>query len=89
MLERDLVTRLRNLVKSKGGVIHKLDPRARKGAPDHVIVLPDRGVFFVELKTDTGKLSPLQQLELDKLQIAGAQTRVLYGLDAVKEFVDA
>jgi len=89
MLERDLETKLRTLVKKAGGVIYKLDARAHKGAPDRVVQLPGKPTVFVELKTETGKLSPLQQIELERIIAAGGNTRVLYGVDAVKEFVGA
>ena len=87
MLERNLESRLKTLVKLAGGVAYKLDARTHKGAPDRVVVLPGRGTFLVELKTDTGRLSSLQQVELERIQAAGGDTRVIYGMKALEEFI--
>ena len=98
MLERDLEGLFRQLVKRAGGVIHKLDARARKGSPDRVVTLPGRPTFYVELKTERGRLSPLQQKgrlsplqqkEIDDIISAGGNVRVLYGERAVRGFVSA
>lgn len=89
MLENAIEAKLVTLVKAKGGVLYKLDPQAKKGAPDRVVVLPGRETTFVELKTDTGHLSPLQAIELDRIRAAGGNAVVLYGLVQVKAFVDA
>lgn len=89
MLERDLEARLRSMVKKAGGVIYKIDAKSNKGAPDRIVVLPGRQATFVELKTETGKLAALQQHEIEKIRAAGGDVRVLYGLDAIKGFIDA
>jgi hypothetical protein len=89
MLERDLERRLKTMVKLAGGVSYKLDARTHKGAPDRVVVLPGRGTFLVELKTDTGRLSPLQQVEMERIIAAGGKTRVIYGMKALEEFISA
>ena len=85
MLERDLESRLNQLVKLAGGVTYKLDARTHKGAPDRVVIL-DSTVWFIELKTETGKLSELQGYELDRLNRAGANTRVIYGVKELDQF---
>lgn len=89
MLERDIEKRLKTLVKLAGGVAYKLDSRAHKGAPDRVVQLPGKPTVFVELKTDTGRLGPLQQVELSRIQAAGGMTRVIYGMQALEAFINA
>ena len=89
MLERDLERRLKAMVKLAGGCAYKLDARAQKGAPDRVVVLPGRGTFLVELKTDTGRLSPLQQVEIERIRNAGGDVQVIYGMKQLENFVDA
>jgi hypothetical protein len=89
MLERTLESRLKTLVKLAGGVAYKLDARAHKGAPDRIVQIPGRPTVFVELKTDTGRLSPLQQVELSRIQAAGGETRVIYGMKALEDFINA
>lgn len=89
MLERQLEAALRREVTMLGGVAYKLDARAHKGAPDRVVVLPGRGVTFVELKTETGKLSPLQIVESERIRAAGGRAVVLRGLDELRGWLDA
>jgi hypothetical protein len=89
MLEAAIEAKLVRLVKAKGGVLYRLDPRSKKGAPDRVVVLPGRPTTFVELKTDRGRLSPLQVVELDRIRAAGGRAVVLYGATQVQAFVDA
>ena len=87
MLERDLEKRLVRLVRESGGVTYKLDSRSHKGTPDRVVVVPGREAIFVELKTETGKLSALQSHELAKISGAGGVAVVLYGKDQLDRWV--
>ena len=89
MLESTIEAKLVRLVKARGGVLYRLDPRSKKGAPDRVVVLPGRPTTFVELKTDRGRLSPIQAVELDRIRAAGGRAVVLYGPKQMQEFVDA
>ena len=41
----------------------------------------------VELKTETGRLSKVQKWQRSELEKRGAEVRVLFGLEAVKDFV--
>lgn len=47
-----------------------------RGFPDLVLAHPHRGLLFVELKTDAGKLTAEQAVWLVDLQNAGAETGV-------------
>jgi hypothetical protein len=87
MLERDLEAYLRELVKKYGGVLFKLDARSRKGSPDRVVTMPGRPTTYVELKTDTGRVSPLQAHTHDQIRKAGGRVVVLRGLGAIEMFV--
>lgn len=77
------------------GGIRKLGGRAFKwvspgndGVPDRIVVLPGLPAVFVELKTVTGKLTPLQRVQLKRLRDMGQAVRVLYGEREVAEFLE-
>lgn len=89
MRERAIEARLKLLAKLAGGVAYKLDARASKGAPDRVVVLPGRPPVFVELKSETGRLSPMQRIEHARIRAAGGEVRVLRGMREVEAFFDA
>lgn len=56
--------------------------------PDRIVVLPGRVPKFIELKTETGRLSSLQNVQIKKLKDLGQDVRILYGLEDVKRFLE-
>ena len=42
----------------------------------------------MELKTDKGKLTKLQEVQIKKISDLGADVRVLRGIEGVKEFIN-
>lgn len=83
-VERMLVDGIRKL----GGRAFKWVSPGNAGVPDRIVVLPGCPAVFVELKTVTGKLTPLQKVQLKRLKDMGQAVRVLYGEHEVKEFLD-
>ena len=57
------------------------------GVPDRLVVFRGRAPVFVELKTKTGKLTELQEMQIDRLRSLGQDVRVLYGRDDVLKFL--
>lgn len=69
--EKEIEAHFVAAVKAMGGVAYKFVSPAHRGVSDRVVALPDGTVWFVELKTETGRLSPLQEifrLEMNRLQ---------------------
>jgi hypothetical protein len=54
--------------------------------PDRIAVLPGRPPIFTELKTDTGKLTALQQVQIKRLADLGQAVYVVYGIKGVSQF---
>ena len=44
--------------------------------------------MFVELKTDTGRLTALQKVQIDRLRSLGQDARVVRGAAGVKAFLE-
>lgn len=88
MREKDIEKILVNEVRKLGGRVYKWVSPGNDGVPDRIVFLPDRPPVFVELKTETGKLSALQEIQIDRLKTLGQDARVLRGLQEVKEFLE-
>lgn len=86
MLERDIEKLFRDEIKKAGGKAYKFTSPGNDGVPDRIVMLPDGRIVFVELKTDTGKLSRLQELQCRQIAELGQTVRVLHGLAEVRNF---
>ena len=73
MLEREIESYLVDCVARQfGGIAYKFTSPNRRGLPDRLVVIPDGIMFFVELKSAKGKLTPNQIREHDRLRKLGA-----------------
>lgn len=88
MLEKQVEARLVKRVKDKGGVAYKFVSPAHRGVSDRVIVMPGGVVWFVELKQEGGRLSPLQKVFADDIKRLGANYICLYGAAEVDAFCE-
>lgn len=88
MLEKDIERRLRELIKKLGGASYKFVSPNNPGVPDRIILAPGGKVWFVELKTETGRLTKLQAAKIAELEKQGANVRVMYGWEAAKSFAE-
>lgn len=88
MLEREIEKKLADGVRKLGGRAYKFVSPGNDGVPDRIVVLPGISPVFVELKTETGRLSSLQNVQIKKLKDLGQDVRVLYGLEDVKRFLE-
>lgn len=89
MLERDIEKKLRKGIAELGGVAYKFVSPGNDGVPDRIVILPGGRIIFVELKTETGRLSGRQNVQLERLNGLGCETIVLYGLIDVNLFLRA
>lgn len=88
MLEREIEKKLVDGVRKLGGRAYKFVSPGNDGVPDRIVVLPGRVPKFIELKTETGRLSSLQNVQIKKLKDLGQDVWVLYGLEDVKRFLE-
>lgn len=88
MLERDIEARLVKGVKALGGKCYKFVSPGNIGVPDRVAVFEGGDVVFIELKTERGRLSPMQEVQIDHLRRLGACVVVLRGMADVLSFLD-
>lgn len=88
MLEREVEKKLVDGVRRMGGRAYKFVSPGNDGVPDRIVVLPDTAPMFVELKTESGKLSRLQKVQITRLEKLGQNVRVLYGVKDVENFLE-
>ena len=86
MLEKDIEKIFTAEIKRAGGKAYKFTSPGNDGVPDRIVMLPGGQIVFVELKTDTGKLSKLQELQRRRIAELGQTVRVLHGLAEVRDF---
>lgn len=84
MRESAIESLLRREVAAAGGMSAKLVPTVA-GLPDRLVIL--NGVHLVELKTDTGKLRPVQIAWHRRAAERGVQVVVLHGPGQVRAWV--
>jgi len=83
-IERNLVQG----VKARGGMCVKFTSPGLPGVPDRIVLTPDGRVYFVELKTNFGRVASIQRWVISEMQKRGADVRVLKGPEAVKIFLE-
>ena len=84
MREKDIEKVLVDEVKKLGGRAYKWVSPGNAGVPDRIV--PDREPVFVELKTDTGTLTAIQKVQIDRLQALGQGVWVVRGMDGLSQF---
>lgn len=89
MREADIERKFVDGVRKLGGKAYKFVSPGNTGVPDRLVILPGGCVWFIELKTDKGRLSDAQKAQLRQLGRLGCNTAVLYGMDGVKGFLDS
>lgn len=87
MLEKEVEGKLTEGIRKMGGRAYKWVSPGANGVPDRIVILPQGRIIFVELKTETGRLSKLQKLQHAILKRLGCDVRVLYGADDVAAFL--
>ena len=88
MRERDVENYLRHNLMELGVRILKFVPDHSNGMPDRLVLLPDRRVIWVELKTDGGRLSEIQRYQHEILRECGHEVVVVWNKEQAAEFVE-
>ena len=88
MKENEIERILANEVKRLGGRAYKWVSPGNDGVPDRIVILPNMMPIFVELKTDTGRLSPLQKNQIQRLEGLGQQVEIVKGISGLRLFFE-
>ena len=85
MLEKEVEAYLVKRVKDMGGIAYKFTSPQRRSVPDRIVVLKDKHIFFVELKSTVGKVTEGQEREINKLCDLGQKVFVCNSKDQVDQ----
>lgn len=78
--ERVIEKRLCQYARDKGWYTRKFTSPGHRGVPDRLFIRKGRHVFM-ELKAHAGRLTPLQQHEIDLIIAAGGEAYAVYSFD--------
>ncbi len=86
MRESEIEKILVNEVRRLGGRAYKWVSPGNDGVPDRIVIFPGKPPVFTELKTDTGKLSALQSVQIKHLADLGQAVYVIFGINGLSQF---
>lgn len=86
--EKKIEQRLVAKVKELNGLCYKFTSPAHAGVPDRICVFPTGELYFVECKAPYGRLSKLQQLEVQALKNRRCNVLVVYSESDVDNFIE-
>lgn len=85
--ESDVERHLHCKITELGGTTRKWTSPNYVGVPDRIVIF-NGSIWFVEVKTMVGKLSPMQEREIKRLREHGARVDVVYGKKGVDLYID-
>jgi hypothetical protein len=87
MREKTIEEYLTWAVERAGGVTFKFRSPSQRGVADRIVCLPNGETWFVELKAERGRLSPLQKVFASVMAQVNQKYKVLYCTEEVDAFV--
>jgi len=87
VLEKGIEAWLNKKVKDLGGLSFKFVSPNNPGVPDRIYIFPEGRVYFVELKTEIGRMSNIQKWQRKRLQEMGCRFYLVKGMEQAREFV--
>ena len=87
MLEKQIESYFVKAVRRIGGVAYKFTSPAQRGVADRIVCLPNGETWFIELKTEGGRLSPLQKVFADEMSRMNQNYCVLWSKEDVDTWI--
>ena len=79
---------LNGQIKELGGISYKFVSPMNPGVPDRIYLMPGGAVWFVELKTEIGRLANIQKWQGKRIREMGCRYRVIKGMQQARDFVE-
>lgn len=87
MLERDVERYLVKRVEAIGGRAYKFVSPGRAGVADRIVCLPTGETWFVEVKTEGGRMSALQNVFAEDMRRMNQKYTVIWSKEQVDLFL--
>lgn len=87
MREKEIESYLVKAIKKMGGEAFKFVSPGNAGVPDRIVILPDGTIYFVELKSEDGRLRPIQIRQQERLNDLGCNVMTITGKEEVDRFL--
>lgn len=87
MLEKEIEQKMREKFKAQNVIFVKFISPSLVGVPDRIVITPNGRIIFVELKRESGVISPLQKHVHKLLREHHVDVRVIIGLEQAMDFV--
>ena len=88
MNEKYIEQKLRDAVRSAGGLALKFVSPGTNGVPDRILLMPEGRAFFAETKAPGQKLRPLQERRKKQLESLGFKVYVIDSIEKTGEMID-
>lgn len=86
MLESKIQSKIIDFLKKEGACSYKIIKSSKGGCPD--ILSCYKGFFLaLEIKTETGKVSPLQEYNINKIKKSGGLAFIVRSIADVKKIL--
>lgn len=85
--ERDIEKWLRRQIEHMGGMFMKFVSPGNDGVPDRIAIMPGGSIWFVELKASSGRLSPIQEWQINRMKELGVRVVVVKGMQGAADFI--
>ncbi|HCR83884.1 MAG TPA: hypothetical protein DIW07_10820 [Lachnospiraceae bacterium] len=88
MLEKDIEAWLNKKIRELGGMSFKFVSPNNPGVPDRIYIFPGGKIYFVELKTEIGRMSNIQKWQRERFTKMGCRFYLVKGMDQAKKFIE-
>lgn len=86
--EKQIENYLKRKFESIGAIVLKFTSPGQAGVPDRIIILPNGSTIFVEVKCKTGRIAPLQQHWVDKINKQGGHACFVWSYEDVDRLLE-
>ena len=81
MKESQIESKVVKKAKELGFLTYKFSSPSNRGVPDRIFITPHGEVFFIEFKSEKGKLSQLQKKVLNDIKHYNVEVFIVYGVE--------